>query len=154
MCEVHVAELPVVCRVSSRIYFLQPYLILFYTTRICSILEYGSPPFHHPLTCMFPECGPRKISETCSADCVSQAIICSSLETSCLPILSERREANAAKLFDEMCTNQFHCLHILLPTKCVLKFSLKEQKSFICPVCKTERCKNSFPLTYVYMYSG
>ena len=73
---------------------------------------------------------------------------------SCLSTLSDRREASAAKLFDEICTIQFHSLHGLLSSQCELKCFLKEQKIFICPVCKTERCKQSFPLTHVYMFSG
>ena len=39
------------------------------------------------------------------------------LEMSCLSTLSDRTEANAVKLFNEICANQFHSLHSLLPSK-------------------------------------
>jgi len=64
--------------------------------------------------------------------------------------LYDRREANAAKLFDEIYPNQFHSLHKLLPSKYQPIYSLREQRTFIRPKCKTERCKNSFLLSYVY----
>ena len=58
--------------------------------------------------------------------------------------------AIAAKLFDEICANESHSLHKLLPRKYQPSYSLREQRTFICPNGKTERCKNSFLLSYVY----
>ena len=72
------------------------------------------------------------------------------LELSGLLTLYDRREVIAAKLFDEMCVNQSHSLHKLLPSKYQPCYYLREQRTFIRPKCKTERCKNSFPLSYVY----
>ena len=48
------------------------------------------------------------------------------LELSGLSTQSDRREAIAAKLFDELhvCVNQSHSLHKLRPRKCHLKYSL------------------------------
>ena len=40
-------------------------------------------------------------------------------------------------------------LHKLLPSKYQPSYSLREQKTFIRPKRKTERCKNSFLLSYV-----
>ena len=72
------------------------------------------------------------------------------LELSRLLTLYHRRETNAAKLFGEICANQSHRLHKLLPSKYQPSYSLREQRTFIRPKCKTERCKNSFLLSYVY----
>ena len=72
------------------------------------------------------------------------------LELSGLLTLYHRREANAAKLFGEICANQSQRLHKLLPSKYQPSYSLREQRTFIRPKCKTERCKNSFLLSYVY----
>ena len=72
------------------------------------------------------------------------------LELSGLLTLYDRREAIAAKLFDEICANQSHSLHKLLSSKYQPSYSLREQRTFVRPKCKTERCKNSFPLSYVY----
>ena len=66
------------------------------------------------------------------------------LELFGLLTLCDRREAIAAKLFDEICANQSHSLHKLLSSKCQPSYSLREQRTFIRPKFKTERCKNSF----------
>ena len=58
--------------------------------------------------------------------------------------------AIAAKLFDEICANQSHSLHKLLPRKYQPSYSRREQRTFTRPKGKTERCKNSFLLSYVY----
>ena len=72
------------------------------------------------------------------------------LELAGLSTLYDRREAIAAKLFNEICANQSHSLHKLLPSKYQPSYYLREQRTFIRPKCKTARCKNSFPLSYVY----
>ena len=72
------------------------------------------------------------------------------LEISGLLTLYDRREAIAAKLFNEICANQSHSLHKLLPSKYQPGYYLREQRTFIRPRCKTEGCKNSFLLSYVY----
>ena len=56
----------------------------------------------------------------------------------------DRRGAIAAKLFYEICANQSHSLHKLLPRKYQPSYSLREQRIFIRPKRKTERCKNRF----------
>ena len=72
------------------------------------------------------------------------------LELSGLLTLYDRRGAIAAKFFYEICANQSHSLHKLLPNKHQPSYSLREQRIFIRPKGKTERCKNSFLLSYVY----
>ena len=123
-------KMSLVRKVSTRLYFLRQLkkshvatreLLLFYITCIRSILEYGSPVFH-----------------------------AKALELSRLLTLYDRRGAIAAKLFDEICANQSLNLQILLPRKYQPSYSLREQRTFIRPKRKTERCKNSFLLSYVY----
>ena len=74
------------------------------------------------------------------------------LKLSGLLTLYDRREAIAAKLYDETCANQSHSIHKLhvLPSKHQPSYYLREQRTFIRPKCKTGRCKQSFPLSYVY----
>ena len=72
------------------------------------------------------------------------------LELSGLLKLYNTRQDIAAKLFDEICANQSYSLHNLIPSKCQPSYSLREQRRFLRPKCKTERCKNSFLLSYVY----
>ena len=72
------------------------------------------------------------------------------LEISGLLTLYDRREAIAAKLFNEIYANQSHSLHELFPSKYQPGYYLREKRTFIRPSCKTERCKNSFLLSYVY----
>ena len=56
----------------------------------------------------------------------------------------DRRGAVTAKLFYEICANQSYSLHKLLPNKYQPSYSLREQRTFIRPKGKTERCKNRF----------
>ena len=111
-----------------RLYFLQQFKkILFKLCVLYSILEYGSPPFHHPQTICLTEDLERLLK--CALHIIYPELSFAealNFKMSCLSTLSDRREANAAKLFDETCTNQFHSLHSLLPSKCELKLSLKK----------------------------
>ena len=115
----------------------------------CSILDYGCPVFHRAL--------PSYLSEDLERLGCAMKIIypelwyAKALELSGLLTLYDRREAIAAKLFDEICANQSHSLHKLLPpSKYQPSYSLREQRTFIRPKCKTERCKSSFLLSCVY----
>ena len=72
------------------------------------------------------------------------------LELSRLLTLYDRRDAIVAKLFHEICANQSHSLHKIIPSKYQPSYSLREQRTFIPLKCKTEGCKNSFVLSYVY----
>ena len=93
---------------------------------------------------------PRKTAKTRYEDIYPELSYAKALELSGLLTLYDRREANAAKLFDEICANQSYSLHKLLPNKYQPSFSLREQRTFIRPQCKTGRCKNSSLLSYLY----
>ena len=146
---VHVSEL--VRKVSTRLYFLRQLkkshvitreLLLFYITCIRSILEYGSPVFHRAPTSYQSEDLERL--DRAMKIIYPELSYAKALELSRLLTLYDRREAISAKLFHEICANQSHSLHKLLPSKYQPSYSLKEQRTFIRPKCKTERCKNSF----------
>ena len=53
------------------------------------------------------------------------------LELAGLLTLYDRREAIAAKLFDEICANQSHSLHELLPSKYQPSYYLREQRTYL-----------------------
>ena len=72
------------------------------------------------------------------------------LELTGLPNLFNRREAN--NLFDEICANPAHSLHKLLPDICTSTYPLRNQRTFIAPRCKTERCKDSFIMSFVFRF--
>ena len=152
----HVSEL--VRKVSTRLYFLRQLkkshvatreLLLFYITCIRSILEYGSPVFHRALPSYLSE-DLERLQKRAMKIIYPELSYAKALELAGLLTLYDRREAIAAKLFDEICANQSHSLHELLPSKYQPSYYLREQRTFIRPKCKTGRCKNSFPLSYVY----
>ena len=150
-------KMSLVRKVSTRLYFPRQLkkshvatrgILLCYITCIRSILEYGSPVFHRTL--------PSYLSEDLERLDRAMKIIhpelsyAKTLELSRRLTLYARREAIAAKLFDEIFANQSYSLHKLLPNKYQPSYSLRGQKTFIRPKGKTERCKNSFLLSYVY----
>ena len=152
----HVLEL--VRKVSTRLYFLRQLkrshvatkeLLLFYITCIRSTLEYGSPVFHRALPSYLSE-DLERLQKRAMKIIYPELSYAKALEISGLLTLYDRREAIAAKLFNEICANQSHSLHKLLPSKYQPGYYLREQRTFIRPRCKTERCKNSFLLSYVY----
>ena len=152
----HVSEL--VRKVSTRLYFLRQLkkshvatreLLLFYITCIRSILEYGSPVFHRALPSYLSE-DLERLQKRAMKIIYPELSYAKALELAGLLTLYDRREAIAAKLFDEICANQSHSLHELLPSKYQPSYYLREQRTFIRPKCKTGRCKNSFSLSYVY----
>ena len=148
----------VVRKASTRLYFLRQLkkshvakreLLLLYITCIRSILEYGSPLFHRDLpSCLYENL--ERLQKRAMKIIYPELSYAKALELSRLLTLYDRREAISAKLFHEICANQSHCLHKLLPSKYQPSYSLKEQRTFIRPKCKTERCKNSFLWSYVY----
>ena len=144
-------------KVTTRLYFLRQLkkshvttreLLLFYITCIRSILEYGSPVCHRALASYLSEDLERL--DRAMKIIYPELSYAKALELSRLLTLYDRRGAIAAKLFDEICANQSHSLHKLLPRKYQPSYSLREQRTFIRPKGKTERCKNSFLLSYVY----
>ena len=114
------------------------------------ILEYGSPLFHRDLPSYLYE-DLERLQKRAMNIIYPELSYAKALELSWLLTLYHRREAIAAKLFHEICANQSHSLHKLwLPSKYQPSCSLREQRTFIRPKCKPERCKSSFLLSYVY----
>ena len=153
---VHVSEL--VRKVSTRLCFLRQLkkshvatreLLLFYITCIRSILEYGSPVFHRALPSYLSE-DLERLQKRAMKIIYPELSYAKALELSGLPTLYDRRESIAAKLFDEICANQSHSLHKLLPSRYQPSYYLRGKRTFIRPKCKTERCKNSFLLSFVH----
>ena len=120
-----------------------------YITCIRSILEYGSPVFHRALPSYLSE-DLERLQKRAMKIIYPELSYAKALELSGLPTLYDRRESIAAKLFDEICANQSHSLHKLLPSRYQPSYYLREKRTFIRPKCKTERCKNSFLLSFVY----
>ena len=154
---VHVSEL--VRKVSTRLYFLRQLkkshvatreLLLFYITCIRSILEYGSPVFHCTLPSYLSE-DLERLQKRAIKIMYLELSYAKALELSGLLTLYDRREAIAAKLFDEICANQSHSLHNLLPSKYQPSYRLREQRTFIRRSVKLKDfLKNSFLLSFVY----
>ena len=71
------------------------------------------------------------------------------LSASRLPTLFKRREQISSKLFVEISTNEGHKLHSLLPEVNMSTNSLRKQRPYKLPRCRTERCKNRFILSHV-----
>ena len=119
---------------------------------ICSILEYCSPvfiPLYQVMISYLSE-DQERLQKRAMKILYPELSYAKALELSRLLTLYHRRETNAAKLFVEICANQSQRLHKLLPSKYQPSYSLREQRTFIRPKCKTERCKNSFLLSCVY----
>ena len=126
----------------------------YFTSRalICSILEYCSPvfiPLYQVMISYLSE-DQERLQKRAMKILYPELSYAKALELSGLLTLYHRRETNAAKLFGEIYANQSQRLHKLLPSKYQPSYSLREQRTFIRPKCKTERCKNSFLLSYVY----
>ena len=91
-------------------------LFSFYITCIRSIPEYGSPVFHRALPSYLSE--DLEILQKGAMKIIHPELsYAKALELSGLLTLYDRREAIAAKLFDEICANQSHSFHKLLPSK-------------------------------------
>ena len=140
-------KVSLVRKVSTRLYFLRQLkkshvatreLLLFYITCIPrSILEYGSPVFHRALPSYLSE-DLERLQKRAVKIIYPELSYAKALELSWLLTLYDRRGAIAAKLFDEICANQSHSLHKLLPRKYQPSYSLREQRTFIRPKGKTE----------------
>ena len=125
------------------------YVCILHHMHAC-ILEYGIPLFHRDLPSYLYE-DLERLQKRAMNIIYPELSYAKALELSWLLTLYHRREAIAAKLFHEICANQSHSLHKLwLPSKYQPSCSLREQRTFIRLKCKTERCKSSFLLSYVY----
>ena len=119
-----------VTKVSARLYFLRQ-LILFYIKCFCSIIEYGSPVFH----CTLPSCLSKDLErlQKCAMKIIYPDLsYVKALELSGLLTLYDKSDGgnNAVKLFDEICSNQSHSLHKLLPSKYQPSYSERTQCLF------------------------
>ena len=127
-------------KVSARLYFLRQLkkahvatrqLILFYIKCFCSIIEYGSPVFH----CTLPSCLSEDLErlQKCAMKIIYPDLsYAKALELSGLLTLYDKCDGgnNAVKLFDEICSNQSHSLHKLLPSKYQPSYSERTQYLF------------------------
>ena len=143
-------------KVSTKLHFLRQFkkshvatrgLLLLYLT--CIILLYSGvlQPSFYPALPSYDQLSkrrPRMTAKRAMKILYPELSYAKALELSRLLTLYDRRGAIAAKLFDEICANQSHSLHKLLSSKCQPRYSLREQRTFIRPKFKTERCKNSF----------
>ena len=124
---------------SKRLYFLRQLkrshvatreLLLFYITCIRSILEYGSPVFHLSLPSYLSE-DIERLQKRAVKIIYPDLSYAKALELSWLLTLYDRRGAIAAKLFDEICANQSHSLHKLLPRKYQLTLWENKEHLFV-----------------------
>ena len=67
-----------------------------------------------------------------------------SLEESCLPRLSERRQLLTYKLFNEITRDQSHKLRSLLPSENNCVYQLRRKRQLNVPRAKTDQFMNSF----------
>ena len=118
-------------------------------TCVRSILEYTSPVFHRALPSYLSEVLER-LQKRAMRIIYPALSDNDALELTGLPTSFNRREAIAANLFNEICENPAHSLHKLLPDICTSTYPLRNQRTFIAPRCKTERCKNSFIISHLY----
>ena len=147
---VHVLEL--VQKASCRFYFLRQLktsqvtpekLILFYITCIRSILEYACPVFHRALPGYLSE-DLERLQKRALRIIYPGMSYNQALEFSGLPTLFKRREEISSKLFNEVVDDPGHTLHKLLPPKNPSNYSLRRNRDFALPLCKTDRCKKIF----------
>ena len=89
---------------------------MFYLTCIRSVLEYASPVFHRALPEYLSD-DLERLQKRALRIIHPDLSYRRALEQSKLPTLYERREENAAKLFNDITTNKSHRLHNLLPPK-------------------------------------
>ena len=153
---VHVSELA--RQVSTRLYFIRQLnkshvakreLLLLYITCIRSTLEYGSPLFHRDLPSYLYE-DLERLQKRAMKIIYPELSYAKALELSWLLTLYHRREAIAAKSFDEIGANQSHSLKKLLPSKYQPSYSLREQRHLFVQSVKLKSSKSSFLLSYVY----
>ena len=69
-------------------------------------------------------------------------------ESGLLP-LHERREVIPLKTFAAIKEDESHKLHELLPKNTTGRYSLRNNRPFNLPKCKTERCKSSFIISHI-----
>ena len=140
-------------KASCRLYFLRQLkrsqvtpgeLILFYIH-----LEYACPMFHRALPGYLSE-DLERLQKRALRIIYPGMSYNQALEFSGLPTLFKRREEISSKLFNEVVDDRGHTLHKLLPPKNPSNYSLRRNRDFALPLCKTDRCKKSFIFSHVF----
>ena len=67
-----------------------------------------------------------------------------------VPILGETRETLSQKLFNDIMTDNNHKLANLLAPKTATHCTLKRNKTFNIPICRTDSYKNSFIINITF----
>ena len=141
----------VIKKASKRIHFLKEHkkakiplkdLILFYSTCIRPVLEYASPVFHYSLPDYLSE-DLERVQKRAFKIMFNGAPYEDCLSENNLQTLAARRQFYSEKTFTDIMSNQSHKLHHLLPERNNYR-SLRKNRHFNIPRCKTERFKNSF----------
>ena len=113
----------------------------------------------HPWICMsrvpsrssgLPQRGPGETAKTAVRIIYPRMSYNQAIEVSGLPTLFKRREEISSKLFNEVVGDPGHTLHKLLPPKNPANYSLRRNRDFDLPLCKTDRCKKSFIFSHVF----
>ena len=100
-----------------------------------------------------PQRGPGETPKTCIANYLPRYVIQSGPRISRFaksPTLFKRREEISSKLFNEVVGDPGHTLHKLLPPKNPAYYFLRRNRDFPLPLCRTDRCKNSFIFSHVF----
>ena len=153
---VHIAEL--VKKASSRLFSLKQLkcsavapseLILFYVTCIRSILKYACPVFHRALPSYLSD-DLERLQKRATKVIYPLLSYTAALKESGLSRLHERREVISSKTFAAIKADKSHKLHELLPKNTTGRYSLRNNRLFNLPKCKTERCKSSFIISHIF----
>ena len=153
---VHIAEL--VKKASSRLFSLKQLkrsavapseLVLFYVTCIRSILEYACPVFHRALPSYLSD-DLERLQKRAMKVIYPLLSYTAALKESGLSTLHERREVISSKTFAAIKEDKSHKRHELLPKNTSGRYSLRNNRFFNLPKCKTERCKSSFIISHIF----
>ena len=142
----------IIKKASKRMYFLiqlkranaaRHELILFYTSRIRSVMNYASPrfstPYHFYLKKDLENVEKRALSIICPGLAYRKA-----LELSNIMSINGYIASLCKKTFLSIATDPAHRLHNILQSSGPSSDNLRCKRCFAIPKCKTERFKNSF----------
>ena len=120
-------------------------LVHFYCTCIRSVIEYASPVFHHALPAYLSD-DLERLQKRALATILGYGVpYKEALATVAMPTLHERRSIACGKLFRTIANDPNHKLYDLLPDfNNGSGRSLRRERVFNFPRCKTNRFSNSF----------
>ena len=120
-------------------------LVHFYCTCIRSVIEYASPVFHHALPAYLSD-DLERLQKRALATILGYGVpYKEALATVAMPTLHERRSIACGKLFRTIANVPTHKLYDLLPDfNNGSGRSLRHERVFNFPRCKTNRFSNSF----------